>query len=463
MLDDSWAVKPATELAAAIRGKEIKSRELLDLFLDRIERIDSRLNAVVTLAIEPAMAAADAADAHTASGAEVPPLHGLPVTIKDAIETAGIRSTGGAVELADHVPTKDAPAVARLREAGAIVFGKSNLPRWSGDVQSFNELFGTTSNPWDVTRIPGGSSGGPAAAVAAGLTSFELGTDIGGSIRIPSHCCGTFGLKPSYGVVPQRGYLDSVGGGTTDADINVFGPIARSAGDLDLLLSALAGPEPARQPAWRIDLPPAAATTLRGQRIAVWLDDPENTGDPAMLDVLRGAVDAVSDAGAEISEVRPPVDPATQFELFTVLVGAAVSVSAGDAADAVAGQHHAWLMRDRQRAALQATWAEWFSGYDALLSPVLSLPAFPHQQEGDVWERVLVVNGETRPYLSVTWWTGMFGVLGFPVGVPPVGRTADNLPVGIQVVTPFLRDRDAVALAGLIADVAGGYDVPPGC
>jgi amidase len=463
MLDDSWAVKPAIELAAAIQGKEIKSRELLELYLDRIERIDAKLNAVVTLAVEPAIAAADAADARTLDEAELPPLHGLPVTIKDAIETAGIRSTGGAVELTDHVPTQDAPAVARLREAGAIVFGKTNLPRWSGDVQSFNELFGTTNNPWDVTRIPGGSSGGPAVAVAAGLTSFELGTDIGGSVRIPSHCCGTFGLKPSYGVVPQRGYLDSVGGGTTDADINVFGPMARSAEDLDLLLSVLAGPEPVRQPAWRIELPPATASSLRGQRIAVWLDDPENTGDPSMIAVLRRAVDAVSDAGAHVTEVRPPVDPATQFELFTVLVAAAVSVSAGHAADALAGQHHAWLMRDRERAALQATWAAWFTGYDALLTPVMSLPAFPHQQEGNFTERELVVNGETRPYLSVTWWTGMFGVLGLPVGVPPVGRTADGLPVGIQVVTPFLRDRDAVAVAGLIADVAGGYEVPPGC
>ena len=220
---------------------------LLELYLDRIERLDGRLNAVVTLATERAFAEADVADARRAGGGALPPLHGLPITIKDAIETAGIRSTGGAIELIDHVPTHDAPAVARLRAAGAIVFGKTNLPRWSGDVQSFNEMFGTTNNPWDVTRIPGGSSGGPAAAVAAGLTAFELGTDIGGSVRIPSHCCGTFGLKPSFGVIPQRGYLDSVGGGTTDADINVFGPMARSADDLDLLLSVLAGPPPERR------------------------------------------------------------------------------------------------------------------------------------------------------------------------------------------------------------------------
>jgi amidase len=463
VLDDSWAVKPATDLAAAIRDRDIKSRELLELYLDRVDRLNPALNAVVTLAAGPALDAADAADARTAAGESLPPLHGLPITIKDAIETAGIRSTGGAIELTDHVPAHDAPAVARLRGAGAIVFGKTNLPRWSGDVQSFNEIFGTTNNPWDHTRVPGGSSGGPAAAVAAGLTSFELGTDIGGSVRLPSHCCGTFGHKPSYGIVSQRGYLDSVGGGTTDADINVFGPMARSAGDLDLLMSVLAGPEPARASAWRLELPPAGAPSLDGRRIGVWLDDPECRGDHGMLAVLRRAVDAVSAAGARVDEVRPPVDPAIQYGLFATLVTAAVSVSAGDAAEALAGPHHAWLMRDRQRAALAATWSEWFGGYDALLTPVMCLPAFPHHQEGDVWTRQIDVNGESRPYISVTFWTGMFGVLGLPVAVPPVGRTTDGLPVGIQVVAPFLHDRDAIALAGLIAEVAGGYDVPPGC
>ena len=158
-------------------------------------------------------------------------------------------------ELIDHVPTADAPAVARLKAAGAVVFGKTNLPRWSGDFQTFNDIFGVTNNPWALDRTVGGSSGGAAAAVASGFTSFELGTDIGGSVRIPAHCCGVFSLKPSYGVVPQRGYLDHVGGGTTDADINVFGPITRSADDLDLLLDVLAGPEPERALAWRLELP----------------------------------------------------------------------------------------------------------------------------------------------------------------------------------------------------------------
>ena len=236
MPDEDLCFRTAGDLARAIAAKEVSSREMLEVFVARVERFDASVHAVITLDIERAEAAATAADAATARGESNGVLHGLPVTIKDAIETAGIRSTGGAVELMQHVPERDAPAVARLRAAGAIVFAKTNLPRWSGDIQTFNEMFGTTNNPWDVTQTPGGSSGGAAAAVACGLTSFELGTDIGGSVRTPSHFTGIFGLKTSYGLVSQRGYLDGMGGGVTDADINVFGPMARSADDLALLL-----------------------------------------------------------------------------------------------------------------------------------------------------------------------------------------------------------------------------------
>jgi amidase len=462
-MDEHMATRPAVELAAAIRARDISSRELLELYLDRVERLNPPVNAVVTLDADRARSAADAADAALDRGDDVGPLHGLPVTIKDAIETEGIRSTGGAVELSDHVPAQDAPAVAQLKAAGAIVFGKTNAPRWSGDIETFNEIFGGSSNPWNVGHITGGSSGGSAAAVAAGFTSFELGTDIGGSVRIPSHCCGVFGLKPSFGVVPQRGYLDHVGGGTTDADVNVFGPIARSADDLDLLIEVLASPVPELAPAWRVELPACEVESLDQLRIGVWFDASECPLDTEYRAMLGAAADALSDAGAKLDEGRPPVDFAEQTGLFFHLVGAAVSVSAPDeAAEVMAGSHRSWLRAAEQRAALQGVWAEWFEHYDLLLCPVLAVPPFAHVREGNIMDRTIEVDGELRRVGSLISWPGLIGVVGLPSAVAPIGRTAAGLPVGLQIVSPYLHDRRSVRAAKLVGEVTGGYQVPPG-
>jgi amidase len=461
---DDLAFRTATDLAAAIANKEVSSRELLDLYLARADRLDESVHAVVTLDADRARKAATAADEATARGESSGALHGLPITIKDAIEVEGIRSTGGAIELTDHVPTADAPAVARLKAAGAIVYGKTNLPRWSGDLQSYNEIFGTTNNPWDPSRVPGGSSGGPAAAVACGLTSFELGTDIGGSIRIPSHFCGTFGLKPSFGVVPQRGYLDRVGGGLTDSDINVFGPMARSADDLALLLGILAGPPPEQTPAWRIDLPTPRHESLSGVRIAVKFEDDSVAIDRSYLDVLRATVDRLADAGAKIEEAALPVPMADQTFMFGGLILPAITPSMGDeAGEAAGGSHYSWLKLQDQRALMQRAWADWFAtGIDAFLCPVTPTPAFAHNQAGDFMTRTMDVNGEQRSYLENTTWTGLIGVVGLPSAVPPLPRTTEGLPVGVQVVTPFLHDRSAIRLAGLIAEASrGGYEPPP--
>jgi amidase len=353
--------------------------------------------------------------------------------------------------------------VARLKSAGAIVFGKTNVPRWSGDLQTFNTLFGTTNNPWSLDRIPGGSSGGPAAAVACGFTAFELGTDIGGSIRIPAHCCGVFGLKPSYGVISQRGYLDHVGGGRTDADINVFGPLARSAEDLELLLSVLAGPDAERAVAWRLELPPPRRRTAADFRVGVWLDDPACPVDRDELAVMRQAIDRLADAGTQVEDAHPPVNFAEQVELFGQLVGAAVSVNMpDDQADTASGSHRQWLRGDERRAHLRAIWQEWFEHYDALICPVMATPAFPHNQAGTFDSRTIEINATTRPYSDLVSWTGLIGVLGLPSAVPPVGRTPGGLPVGVQVVSAFLRDREAIHLAGVLGEVSGGgYQVPP--
>jgi amidase len=458
------AIATAHQLEDELRTRRLSSRELLDAYLARIDQLGPPINAVVTLDRERAYAAAAKADDAAERGDWLGPLHGLPITIKDAIEVAGMRSTGGASQLTDHIPGTDAPAAARLKAAGAIVFGKTNVPRWSGDLQTFNDLFGTTNNPWALDRIPGGSSGGAAAAVACGFTAFELGTDIGGSVRIPAHCCGVFGLKPSYGVISQRGYLDHVGGGHTDADINVFGPLARSAEDLDMLLSVLAGPDAERVLAWRLELPSPRRVVARDFRVATWLDDAACPVDRDQVVVMRQAVDRLADAGARVEDTHPPVSFAEQVEVFDHLVGAAVSPSQlEDVAEPAGGSHRAWLRANERRAQLRGIWEEWFDGYDALICPVMATPAFLHDQTGTFGSRTIEINHTVRPYPDLVSWTGLIGVLGLPSAVPPIGRTAAGLPVGVQVVSPMFRDREAIRLAGILGELSGGgYHAPPG-
>jgi amidase len=272
-----------------------------------------------------------------------------------------------------------------------------------------------------------------------------------------------YSLKPSYGVVPDLGYLDHVGGGTTRPDINVFGPMARSAEDLELLMSVLAGPNPDDAVAWRIELPECAAESLAGLRVATWLDDDACRVDAEYRSMLGRAADAIADAGAEVEDAHPPVSFGAHFDLYLPLIMAATSPSLdGDRADEFAGRHRAWLRSDEQRAALRRTWAEWFEHYDVLLSPVMATPAIEHDQVGDIVDRVVTVNGETRGHLDIVQWMMVANVTYLPSAVVPIGRTAAGLPVGMQVVAPYLHDRRAMRVARLASDVVGGYEVPPG-
>ncbi len=461
-MGESMATWTAGALARAIREREVSSRELLDLYLQRVDRINPSLNAVVTLDADRAKKEADAADDLTVRGGALGPLHGLPITVKDAIEVGGMRSTGGATALTDHVPAADAPAVARLRQAGAIVYGKTNVPEWSGDIQTFNPIFGTTNNPWDRTRTTGGSSGGAAAAVSAGLTSFEIGTDIGGSVRIPSSFCGVCGHKPSFGIVSQRGYLDRVGGGVIDADINVFGPIARSPEDLDLLLGVLAGPDSEDATAWTLELPPPRHDALGDYRVGLWLDDPACEVDSEVVALLSGAGAALEGAGAKVAEARRPVELAAAVELFNTLILAAISVSAPlEVGDAISGTHRAWLDRHQDRTLMRRRWAEWFREYDVLLCPVTPMPAFPHDHHGTIGDRSVVINGRSRHQIDALTWTGLVGTVYLPSTVVPVGLTSVGLPVGVQVVGPYLEDRTSLFVGARLAELTGGYVPPP--
>lgn len=293
--NEDLAYVSARDLAARIRNKDVSSREALDFFLARVERLDAGINSVVTLDAERARREADEADAALARGERRGPLHGVPMTIKDSFQTKGMRTTSGTPELEDFVPEEDAWPVARLREAGAVVFGKTNLPLYAGDLQSYNAIFGTTNNPFDPARTPGGSSGGSAAALACGFTPLELGSDIGGSIRLPSHMSGVVGHKPSYGIVPAHGQIPGPPGTLTLADLAVAGPMARSVDDLALGLDVMAGPNRWERPAWRLTLPEPRHAALRDYRIAAWLDDvacPVDSGVRALLDRAATALGA---------------------------------------------------------------------------------------------------------------------------------------------------------------------------
>jgi amidase len=459
-----------TVLVGALESGQVSARELLDLYLTRIERLDPPINSVVTLATERAQAEAATIDDARANGRDLGPLAGVPITIKDAIATSGIRSTGGAIELRDHVPDVDAVVVDRVRRAGAVVFGKTNIPRWSGDYQSYNDLFGTTNNPWDVSCTPGGSSGGPAAAVAMGFTGFEIGTDIGGSIRVPASFCGVYGHKPSFGTISTYGYLDNPVYHRNVSDVNVFGPIARSIDDLELLVGLLAGPNPDDAVGWRLELPPPRAVSLGDFRVAAWLDDPFCPVDPAVLDLLSATVDALERAGARIErERRPGIDPGEAALDGLRLISSATAISdteAEHAADVAAGRalpHRAWDIMQRERGAIRQRWAEFFGDIDILLCPVAPVPPFRHihSSEGSNWIHGTLADHGDRPYSDLIGWSALTGSVYLPVTVPPVGRTAEGLPVGIQVVAPYLHDRTALAFARCMVDVIGGYQPPP--
>ncbi|RSM43216.1 amidase [Amycolatopsis balhimycina DSM 5908] len=480
------AFASATRLVAALARKELSSTELLDYYLERVARLNLTINAVVVLDEERAREAARAADEAIAAGRSLGPLHGLPMTVKECFDAAGMRTTCGAPAFADNVSSHDADAVARLRAAGAVVFGKTNLPIWCREGQAFNEVYGTTSNPWDLSRGPGGSSGGSAAALAAGLTGLELGSDIAGSIRNPAHTCGVYGLKPSRGVVSQRGILKTRPGALAPRDLVLPGPLARSADDLELALDVLAGPIEEDRTAWRLELPPPRSRELADFRVAAWLDDPWAPVDATVLELLQDAVSALERAGARVERRPGPVALETSDRLYRHLLMGALSTGLAD--EAVAGidaglaqlppaagdlgarhrrglvqRHRDWLGADEERWQMRRQWAGFFQDYDVLVCPVWTLPAIPHDQSPDLDARVIEVNGVTRPYWDLVTWAGIANLLGLPAASVPIGRTrGDGLPVGLQIIGPYLEDRTVIEFARHVAQHVPGFEAPPG-
>ncbi|HUI06151.1 MAG TPA: amidase [Verrucomicrobiae bacterium] len=474
----------ATDLAAAIRERRVLVVDVIEAHLEQIARHNSRLNAIVTLNAKAARARAREADAALGRGELWGPLHGVPVTIKDSFATAGLRTTSGFPPLASHIPTADATVVARLQAAGAIVLGKTNLPLLVHGFQSDNPVFGRTNNPWNLKRTPGGSTGGGAAALAAGMSTLEVGSDYGGSVRIPAHYCGLYALKPTAHRVPLTGHipeLPSMPRGVRH--VATPGPLARCVQDLALALQVIAGPDPHHPEVPPVSLGSAAKKPWNKLRIA-WTDDFGGvpvTGDTrAALAELATTLQA---RGATVAQRMPegldfPAVWETYGELRQCEVGAALppelekecavnfGVKNGSEDPEMRGMANRLNATLRQyiatlakRGAYIVALEEFFKTWDALLCPVSVGPAFPHCATGTLIE----VEGHQVPYrLGGTGYTSPFSLTGHPVVVLPLAISSDGLPIGVQVVGRRWSEMELLAIAERLVEITGPFRRPPG-
>ena len=451
--------KSAAELALAIQRREISSIDLLNGYLDRIQRYNEDINAVVALDITAARRRAAAADKALAQGKNWGPLHGVPMTVKDVFEVVGMPATSGDPVLKGYIPKRNALAVQRLIDAGAIIFGKTNVPYHAMDIQSYNQIYGTTNNPWDLSRTPGGSSGGSAAALAAGFTPLELGSDIGGSVRFPAHYTGVFGHKPTFGIVPRYGHIPPMPGSVSQhvmptIPLFVVGPLARSADDLELALGVLTTPGNREVSDSRPELLPPRRQQFKNYRVAVWFtdSDPAAEIDTDVLAALEKTVEKLRAAGLDIDEEARPIidlleDRRIWLEIYNQMTAGALPLD-----ERLAG-------RQKKQ---QARWAEFFERYDVLMAPVAPTVAFPHDHKGTLLTRSFKINGQEKPMLNSMTWTYMAIVSGLPATVAPVGLSDSGLPVGIQIIGARFEDRTTIAFARGLSELIGGFIAPPG-
>lgn len=475
-------LQSAATLATMIAKGDISATELLQMHFEQVDRLNPAINAVIWEDRAAAMKTARACDMEQAAGQLRGPLHGLPVTVKESFDLAGSPSTWGIPAWKSNVPTQDSDAVKRYRAAGAIVYGKTNVPLKLVEWQSFNEIYGTTSNPWDQTRTPGGSSGGAAAAIACGMSALEVGSDIGSSIRNPAHYCGIFGLKPTWNAVSMQGHLPP--GWHGDIDIGVGGPLARTAGDLTLAFETLVGPSRFEGSQYAPGLPADNRTRLSEFRVALMLGDDVSPVDTEYLDALTDFAGKLESAGATVVRNKLPlINSEAHFTLYLKLLGAALSfgMSDEDAAAAlepfkdapedvrrVGGNrmsglnlsHREWLSLDNQRRIARLTFDAFFEDYDVILAPVCAGAAFVKDEVGSRQFRRIEVNGAAQLEPLQLFWSGYSGVVGLPSVVGPMADLK-GLPVGYQAITGHGRDYTALAFARAVEREIVGFIPPP--
>ncbi|MDB5476338.1 MAG: amidase [Phenylobacterium sp.] len=448
----------AGELAEAVCDRKVSALELADQAIARIEARDGPLNAVVVRDFDRAREAAKAVDAAVARG-ERRPLMGVPMTVKESHDVAGLPSTWGFEPFKDYVAPVDGVAVRRLKAAGAVVLGKTNVPVMLSDFQSVNPIYGRTNNPWDPARTPGGSSGGSAAALAAGMSALEFGSDIGGSIRVPAAFCGVFGHKPSYGLIPSRGHAP---GGMAGAPppLAVVGPLARSAADLRLALDVTAGPDEPESKGYRLDLPEARHDRLGDYRVLIVDTLPGVALDSEIKAALHGLAANLEKLGATVarhSDLLP--DPAKAREVFMGLLNTAMSRRQPGAPPPI--DAHQWMDLQDGQLAIRRQWGELFRSFDVVLAPTIGTTAFPHVTEPDPAKRRLTIDGQETGYFDQLAWPGIPLVANLPATATPMGFSKAGLPISVQVIGAYLEDRTTIGFAGLIERQFGGFRAPP--
>ncbi|MBI0296650.1 amidase [Streptomyces sp. PRKS01-29] len=480
-----WNLPTAEELTAALRAGEVTSAELTDEAIARIERDDKAINAICVPGFDRARAAARDADQARARG-EDRPLLGVPVTVKESYDIAGLPTTWGMPPHRNHIPAEDAVQVSRLKAAGAVVLGKTNVPLGLQDVQSFNEIYGTTNNPWDHGRTPGGSSGGSAAALASGFGALSIGSDIAGSLRTPAHFCGIYAHKPTLGLAASRGMAPPPAPALpVEPDLAVVGPMARTARDLTLLLDVMAGPDPLTfGVAHDVTLPPARHERLRDFRVLVLDEHPLIPTGSAVRAGVNRVADALVDGGARVERHSPLLPDLTEAgvlytqllfsgfsarfpaEMYERLRTSAAGLSADDQSlDAAllrgtVFSHRDWIEANNRRELHRHGWRRLFTEFDAVVCPITPTPAFPHDHNPDLRERRIDIDGVAYPYLDQLVWAGVATMPGLPATAIPASRSPEGLPVGVQLIGPMFEDRTPLRLAELLEQRIGGFRAP---
>ncbi len=476
-----------THLVAELRSSRISAAEALEQAIGRIEARDGDINAVVVQDFERARVAAAAADVALARG-DRRPLLGVPMTVKESFNVAGLPTTWGVAGADATRPLHDAVTVARLKASGAVIIGKTNVSTHLGDWQSVNAVYGRTRNPWDLGRTPGGSSGGAAAALAAGFVSLELGSDLFGSLRVPAHCCGVFAHRSSQSLIPARGHAPP---GTpelsvaVDTELGVVGPLARCTGDLMLALDVLAGPDDAQATAYRLALPAARHAHLKDFRVLVLENHPLLPLSSEVGAAIQRFASDLRGAGATVADTSPLLPDLSHLaQTFSWLLMALLGAGFPDVAyasrkeraarlpreddsreaaqaRALVSSHRDWFRAQRARAAISHQWRQLFREWDAVVCPVLPTTAFPHD-DADMDQRTIDVDGQRIRYGLQAVWAGPAALSGLPATAMPIGLGSSGLPVGVQIIGPYLEDRTTLALAQLVEREFGGFQAPPG-